>query len=158
MVGMSKVLETSSRVPDQDASILSALAKVPIVIDETSPAALHLLSDLMEGHCLLLTSDGTTVTLPPGVLARMRDTVFSLAVGPADEELTAQEAAKIIGVSRPTLIKLLDTENIPYRVTEGQHRRISRRGVVEYHKRDLVRRRELLDELALTADEFGFFD
>ena len=75
-------------------------------------------------------------------------------------ELTTEEAAKLIGVSRPTLIRLLDIRAIPYRRTNGAHghRRISRRAVLDHLRVDLIRRRHALDELAADAEAFGFFD
>ena len=75
-------------------------------------------------------------------------------------ELTTQEAARLIGVSRPTLIRLLDTGAVPFRRTNGTHghRRIARRDALAYLRADLQRRRHALDELAADADAFGFFD
>jgi excisionase family DNA binding protein len=71
--------------------------------------------------------------------------------------VSTQDAAKMLGVSRPTLVRLLDSESITYQVTDGGHRRVSRRALAEYRQRDLARRRQALDELAASAEEFGFF-
>ncbi len=75
-------------------------------------------------------------------------------------DLTTAEAAKLIGVSRPTLIRLLDSGAIAYRRTHGDsgHRRISRRVALDYLRADLARRHQALDALAADAEEFGFFD
>ena len=76
------------------------------------------------------------------------------------DELTTQEAARLIGVSRPTLIRLLDTGAVAFRRTNGTHghRRIARRDALAYLRADLQRRRHALDELAADAEAFGLFD
>ncbi len=76
------------------------------------------------------------------------------------DELTTQETARLIGVSRPTLIRLLDTGALAFRRTNGTHghRRISRRAALAYLRADLQRRRHALDELAVDAEALGFFE
>ena len=76
------------------------------------------------------------------------------------DELTTQEAARLIGVSRPTLIRLLDSGAVAFRRTNGTHghRRISRGDALAYLRADIQRRRQALDDLAADAEEFGFFD
>lgn len=129
---------------------------VPISIDE-SQMSLQLLSTLLEESFMFLNAQNALITVPDTVKAAVREAIAVLVAGPPDEDLSTQEAARLLGVSRPTLIRLLDSENITYRVTPGQHRRVSRRALAEYRQRDIARRREALDELAASADEFGFF-
>lgn len=76
------------------------------------------------------------------------------------DELTTQQAARLIGVSRPTLIRLLDSGAVAFRRTNGTrgHRRIARRDALAYLRADLQRRRHALDELAADAEAFGLFD
>ena len=76
------------------------------------------------------------------------------------QDLTTEDAAKLIGVSRPTPSRLLDIGAIPYRRTKGDHgrRRISRRAVLDHLKADLARRGQALNELAADAEAFGVFD
>lgn len=45
-----------------------------------------------------------------------------ITVVPQTQRLTTQEAADFLGISRPTLVKLLDQEKIPYQ-QPGRHRR-----------------------------------
>jgi excisionase family DNA binding protein len=56
---------------------------------------------------------------------------FRLAITAADVLLTTQEAANYLGISRPTLIKLLREHRIPYSTTTGKHRRIEMRQLLE---------------------------
>jgi len=67
---------------------------------------------------------------------------------PVTQQLTTQQAADLLNVSRPYLIKkLLDPEEIPY-TTVGRHRRISARDVFDYKKKMLESRKIALSKLA----------
>ena len=67
------------------------------------------------------------------------------------KELTARQAAEILGVSRPFLTQLLDREKIPYRYV-GTHRRIFLEDILQYQHRKAIQRRGL-DELTEQAQE-----
>jgi len=72
---------------------------------------------------------------------------------PVTQQLTTQQAADLLNVSRPYLIKkLLDTDEIPY-AKVGRHRRISAADVFEYKNRMRKDREDALSDLAkLDAD------
>ena len=77
-----------------------------------------------------------------------------MALIPEEGELTTVQAADLLHVSRPFLIKLLEEGRIPYRKV-GKHRRIRMEDVMNY-KRAIDREREsVLDELATDAQEQG---
>lgn len=78
----------------------------------------------------------------------------SVSVVPAHAELTTQQAAGVLNVSRPYLINLLDADEIEYRLV-GKHRRIRADSLMEYKKRDDARRRGLADELSALTQELG---
>jgi excisionase family DNA binding protein len=78
----------------------------------------------------------------------------TMTVAPQQTELTEQEAADLLCVSRPYLIKLLDMGEIPCRM-DGTHRGVLRANVVEYKTRIDEARLATLQELTAQAQELG---
>lgn len=98
--------------------------------------------------------------LPTGAVALLMDILEAMAAGrgmtliPENAELTTVQAADMLNVSRPFLIKLLDENVLPHRKV-GKHRRIRMEDVMAY-KAAIDREREtVLDQLAREAQEQG---
>lgn len=98
------------------------------------------------------------IELPAGAVALLMDILEAMAAGrgvtivPENAELTTMEAADILNVSRPFLIKLLDDGAIPHRKV-GKHRRIRLEDVMAYRGQDDLKREAALDELVREAQE-----
>jgi len=73
---------------------------------------------------------------------------------PVHAELTTQEAAEMLNISRPSLIQLLDEGKIDYRRV-GTHRRVRFEGLVKYKRAAEAARRAALEELAAYDQELG---
>ena len=113
---------------------------------------------MLDARARLVAAEGRECELGDAVAEAFQAAVAAMRAGDADE-VSTEEAARIIGVSRPTLIRLLDSGALAYRRTNGSngHRRIARRDVVDYLRSDIERRRRALDDLAADAEAFGFF-
>ncbi len=73
-----------------------------------------------------------------------------MSVVPVHAELTTQEAAQMLGVSRPFFVQMLEKGDIPFHKI-GTHRRVRYRDVIDYKKRLDAQRREALETLAEQA-------
>lgn len=96
--------------------------------------------------------------LPAGAVALLMNILEAMAAGrgitiiPENAELTTFEAADVLKVSRPYLIKLLDEGAMPFRRV-GKHRRIRMEDVMAYKARDDRERDAVMDQLVREAQE-----
>lgn len=103
---------------------------------------------------------GEVVAVPLSAL-RLLDTILeananghAMTVVPAHEELTPNQAAELLGVSRPYLVKLLDEGAIPFRRV-GAHRRIRAEALSRYQQAEEERQLQTLAALQAQAQELN---
>lgn len=82
---------------------------------------------------------------------------LAIHVAPLNAQLTTQEAADYLGISRPTLVKLLESGKIAF-TKPGRHRYVRLDDVIQYAESVSAQRAEALDSLARDADESGLYD
>jgi excisionase family DNA binding protein len=127
----------------------SALRRLDAALDAEGPVRLRL-GDQADG-----------VEVPRSALAALAQVLDSFAHGDgvtvitSAAELTTQQAADALRVSRPFLIGLLDAGQIEYR-TVGTHRRVKAASLIRYLREDDARRHAAADALAAETHELGF--
>jgi len=77
---------------------------------------------------------------------------LAVTVSPQSRTLTTQQTAELLGVSRPTVVKLLDNGEIPFEKV-GTHRRLRLTDVLEYRKARRTEQYDALANLYADADE-----
>jgi excisionase family DNA binding protein len=103
--------------------------------------------------------DGEVAIELPAAISRMVMELLMLigkgeavTLVPIGAELTTQQAADLLNVSRPFLIKLLKEKRIPYH-TVGTHRRIRAEDIFSYKQKRDAKRAKALEELARLGQE-----
>ncbi|MDR1185460.1 MAG: helix-turn-helix domain-containing protein [Coriobacteriales bacterium] len=101
------------------------------------------------------------IELPYSALSALDRALASVAAGEpfsvvsARDELTTQQAADLLNVSRPFLIKLLEGGEIEYRLV-GTHRRVDATSLLRFKSTDDQKRKAAVDALSAETYEFGF--
>jgi excisionase family DNA binding protein len=100
------------------------------------------------------------IILPGHVLQILLDVLSEMSKGnaisliPHHQEISTQEAAKLLNVSRPFLVGLLENGEIPFRKV-GAHRRVKLTDVLEYKDQSDAKRLQALNELTALSQEEG---
>lgn len=124
---------------------------------------LERLLSIENSHAKLVGADGEAIHLPDSVYQVLRQVVHAMASGqaisivPQESEMTTQQAAEVLNVSRPYLIKLLEQGEIPH-IKVGTHRRIRSQDLMTYKQQRDTKRSKLLDELIQESQDMGFYE
>ena len=116
-----------------------------------------------QGVAKLVTPQGSEIRLPHSILKVLVEVVHEMARGnavrvmPIHAELTTQQAAELLNVSRPFLVSLLEKGEIKYRKV-GTHRRILLEDLLVYKDRRDRERLSALDELAKEDQRLGLYE
>ena len=140
--------------PTEEDTTLAETSSQKLASYVHNPDAAMTISVLHEG------SLGETVVIPSGAFRLLVEILTQMAQGnavtliPVHAELTTQEAADLLNVSRPYLVGLLEAGEIPYRKV-GPRRRVRYQDLVAYKERLDTERMKDLQELAAQAQELN---
>ena len=101
---------------------------------------------------------GETITIPLKAFNLLKEVLKNMAEGnsialfPTNSEISTQDAANMLSISRPHLVKLLETGEIPF-IKVGSHRRVQMKDVVEYENKLNNQSRRKLDQLTKQAQK-----
>jgi excisionase family DNA binding protein len=147
---------------------LATLDHQPITAREEDRPNLIKLENLLEHlepstiSSQLVSTSGEAIDLPQPVLNLLRQMVHELLQGnsvtivPIHKELTTQEAADILNVSRQYLVELLEAQDIPH-TKVGTHRRIRFGDLMNYKNDRDAKRREGLSQMAKKSQKLGLY-
>ena len=116
-----------------------------------------------DGRPSLQLASGEAVELPDSVLDLLRDAVREMAYGGVavvaalQPELTTQQAAELLSVSRQHFVGLLERGELPYH-RHGTHRRVRTSDLLAYKRAQEASRRDALDRLTALSEELGLYD
>jgi len=141
---------------------------MPIVPTKGETGAVTRLRDLMAKsevgkarHAVLESPDGQRLEIPTSIYRVLVVAVAAMSEGnavsivPVHHELTTQQAADLLNVSRPHLVKLIDEGVIPHHKT-GSHRRVYFEDLARYRAVRDAERRKALRELTKKSADLGF--
>jgi excisionase family DNA binding protein len=115
------------------------------------------------GQAKLVGPGGEEIALPPSLYDILERAVGDLTAGeavaivPVHAEMTTNQAADLLNVSRQYLVRLLDRGEIPFTRT-GTHRRVKFGDLMSYKQQRDSRRREGLAELTRVSEDLGLYD
>ncbi len=110
----------------------------------------------------LVGPDGDAIELPEGIHELLISIIENLKAGngvtviPMHVELTTVEAAELLNVSRPFLIKQLEAGALPYHMV-GTHRRLRLADVLAHRDRTDEKAEEALASMTTEAEELGLY-
>ena len=151
---------TADRVElsDHDAELLAQASRLMSeALDRSEARKIALVEENADG------SDAARLEVPPATLRLLSEILALMArqqtfvLYPESSELTTKQAAEVLGVSRPFLIRVLEAGEMPFRKV-GRHRRVLMKDVLAYKQTMQVKSRAALDELVKLSEEVGGYD
>ena len=148
MTGSAQIVELTERPPTSDE------------IDSAAQACEILARSLSEkGGLKIAGEDGKDIRIAPAISALVLELLSHVANGdmvtlvPTGAQLTTQQAADLLNVSRPYFSKLLKQNEIPF-VKVGTHRRVALEDLLSYKANRDRNRRDALKRMAGLGQEY----
>lgn len=148
---MEKYLERTSK-HDQKIAMTS--------ISRLKDASSKLLKSKTGEVRIKIQDSGEYITIPKKALSLLFSIISNMAEGksisviPSDTEVSTQQAAEMLGVSRPHLVRILEEGQLPFRKV-GSHRRVELKDLIEFETKLKKIREEQLQFLADQAQDLS---
>lgn len=129
-------------------------------LEELQSASKRIKSTGKGGVKIKIQETGDFITIPKKALSLLSTIIQNMAEGktisivPSNSELSTQQAAEMLNVSRPHLIKLLENKKIPFKKV-GSHRRILLQDILYYKELQSKVREDQLNFLAKQAQDLN---
>lgn len=140
------------------------MSRETTVLPARDTAQLDAAQDLLRSDAAVtLTAAGRSVELPTELRTLLADVVKTMRRGqavmltPLSQQLTTQQAADLLGISRPTLVKLLVQGELHFE-TPGRHRRIRLSDFLVFQELRRSEQRQTLTHLAQESQALGLYD
>lgn len=150
---METILEKTSK---SDQKVAKALrTKVTEASAEVAKSSTETIALKIEGYKKSLEIPKSAIQLFFRILDSMADgNSIALLLSDSNADLSTQQAADLLGVSRPHVVNLLEKGEVPF-FKVGTHRRIHLKDIIAYKKRIKKNRADKLDFLAAQAQELN---
>ncbi|MGI4937794.1 MAG: helix-turn-helix domain-containing protein [Janthinobacterium lividum] len=151
MIDTNSMRATLPGAKDIAAALASSRQLTSFISTETITQRVELINDAQQRE---------VIELPMIALRLLNQILIELASGhsvkvvPIYAELTTQEGADMLNISRPHLIKLLESGALPYTKT-GRHRRVKFADLMHYKEQREQISHDAMDALAAQAQELG---
>jgi excisionase family DNA binding protein len=138
----------------------------PVSLPVSQEEQVHALRELLrrEGRARLIGRGGEPAIELPDVIYELLLRILegmqqgkAISIVPVLQDLTTQQAASLLGVSRPFFVKLLESGKLPFHLT-GTHRRIYLKDLMAYKEQRDQARNGALDRMAQQAEDLGVYD
>jgi excisionase family DNA binding protein len=138
----------------------------PIALPQAETEQANRLSEILHGHgqALLIAKGGESAVEIPETIHELLLQILDLmrqgkaiSIIPVTQDLTTQQAAEVIGVSRPFFVKLIEAGALPFHLA-GTHRRVYLRDLLAYKERRDSDRHAAIERMADHAEQAGIYD
>lgn len=148
--------------PDSFETVAPSATDSRLAMESSARLAAHAIERQKSVRIQLLVDGDVTeaVDVPTSAMRLFLQVLAEMSQGhavtllPTHAELTTQQAADLLNVSRPFLVKLLDEGRLPCR-TVGKYRRVRLDDVMAFKRQDDEARSKVLEQLTAEAQELG---
>lgn len=147
-------------LPENFETVAPSEADTRLALESSRLLATHNLGKRSSIRIRLEDDEAEPVSVPASAVRLFLQVLSEMSRGnavtliPTHAELTTQQAADLLNVSRPYVVKLLDEGKMPFR-TVGKFRRIRFEDLMAYKRKDDELREKFADELTALSQELG---